>query len=175
LTLGGSIRNYWASVVDQIRCIAHDAELRGEVLRQARSAADDELAELGMQQSQLECQLARDHGEISRLAVSPHPSSATTARMADLHERIARAEQRLAQVRNRVAEIDRQQIDVGDVAAAFADFDNVWNALSSREQAQVISLLVARVEFNVGDSTISISFHPSAIKALAEGHIEDAA
>ena len=31
-----------AAVVDQIRCIAHDAHLRSEVLRQARSAADDE-------------------------------------------------------------------------------------------------------------------------------------
>jgi len=164
-----------AAVVDQIRCIAHDDALRAEVLRQARSAADDELAELATQQRQLERQLARDHAEIGRLAVSPEPSSATTARIADLHERIARGEQHLAQVRNRVGEIERQQIDAGDVAAAFADFDNVWNALSSREQAQVISLLVARIEFDVSDSTIAISFHPSAIKALAEGNIEDAA
>jgi site-specific DNA recombinase len=164
-----------AAVVEQIRCIAHDADLRGEVLRQARSAADDELAELGTQQRQLERQLGRDHAEICRLAVSPEPSSATTARIADLHERVARAEQRLSQVRNRVGEIERQQIDAGDVAAAFADFDNVWNALSSREQAQVISLLVSRIEFDVSDSTIAISFHPSAIKTLAEGNAEDAA
>lgn len=164
-----------AAVVEQIRCIAHDADLRGEVLRQARSAADDELAELGTQQRQLERQLGRDHAEICRLAVSLEPSSATTARIADLHERIAREEQRLSQVRNRVGEIERQQIDAGDVAAAFADFDNVWNALSSREQAQVISLLVSSIEFDVSDSTIAISFHPSAIKTLAEGNSEDAA
>jgi site-specific DNA recombinase len=164
-----------AAVVDQIRCIAHDDALRKEVLRQARSAADDELAELVTQQRQLERQLARDHAEIGRLAVSPEPSSATTARIADLHERIARGEQHLAPVRNRVSEIERQQIDADDVDAAFVDFDNVWNALSSREQAQVISLLVARIEFDVSDSTIAISFHPSAIKSLAEGNIEDAA
>ncbi|MCO6455500.1 MAG: recombinase family protein [Pirellulaceae bacterium] len=164
-----------AAVVEQIRCIAHDADLRGEVLRQARSAADDELAELGTQQRQLERQLGRDHAEICRLAVSPEPSSATTARIADLHERVARAEQQLSKVRNRVGEIERQQIDAGDVTAAFADFDNVWNALSSREQAQVISLLVSRIEFDASDSTIAISFHPSAIKTLAEGNAEDAA
>jgi len=164
-----------AAVVDQIRCIAHDADLRAEVLRQARGKADDELAELATQQDQLERQLARDHAEISRLAVLPEPSSATTVRIAELHERVSRAEQHMAKVRNRRVDIERQQIDEGDVAAAFADFDNVWNALSSREQAQVISLLVARIAFDVSDSTLSISFHPSAIKALAEGNQEDAA
>jgi site-specific DNA recombinase len=102
-------------------------------------------------------------------------ASATTARIAELHERVSRAEQQLTKVRNQSGEIERQQIDADDVAAAFADFDNVWNALSSREQALVISLLIARIEFDVTDSTISISFHPSAIKALAEGNIEDAA
>ena len=164
-----------AAVVDQIRCIAHDDDLRTEVLRQARATADDELAELTTQQRQLERQLGRDHAEISRLAVAPEPSSATTARIADLHDRVARGEQRLSQIRARTGEVRRQQIDAADVAAAFADFDNVWNALSSREQSQVIALLVARVEFDVTDSTIAISFHPSAIKALAEGNIEDAA
>lgn len=164
-----------AAVVDQIRCIAHDAELRAEVLRQATAAADNELAELATQQHQLTPQLSRDHAELSRLAVSEKPSSATTARIADLHERVARGEQRLADVRNRVREIERQQIDAGDVAAAFSDFDGVWDALSSREQAQVVSLLVSRVEFDVSDSTVAISFFPTAIKVLADGSAEDAA
>ncbi len=164
-----------AAVVDQIRCIASDAVLRDEVLRQARSASDDGLAELATQQRQLERQLSRDHAEIARLAVSPDPSSATTARIADLHERIARAELQLSDVKNRTAEIEQHRIDETDVAAAFADFDNVWTALSSREQAQVLALLVSRVEFDPADSTIAISFYPSAIKALAEGNIEDAA
>jgi len=162
------------AVVDQIRCIAHDEGLRAEVLRQARSASDDELAELARQQNQVERQLARDHAEIGRLAVTPQPTSATTARIAELHERIAWAEQRLAEIRTRVDEVEQKRIDAQDVAAAFADFDNVWNALSSREQAQVISLLVSRIEYDVADSTIAISFYPLAIKSLADKN-EDAA
>ena len=164
-----------AEVVDQIRCLAHDDGLRAEVLKQACSATETDLAELTTQQRQLERQLGRDHAEISRLAVTVEPSSATTARIADLHERVSRAEQQLAKVRSRVAEVEGQRIDQEDVDAAFADFDNVWNALSSREQAQVLALLVARVEFDPADSTIAISFHPSAIRTLAEGNAEDAA
>jgi len=188
-TCGKAIKNGWktcptkslpaaeieAAVVDEIRCIAHDASLRNEVLRQACAASDDKLSELATQQEQLERQLARDHAEISRLAVTPEPSSATTARIAELHERVARGEHRLAEIRKRTGEVKRQQINASDVDAAFADFDNVWSALSSREQSQVISLLVARIEFDSSDCTIAITFHPSAIKALAEGNIEDAA
>jgi len=164
-----------AAVVDQIRCIARDKGLRNEVLRQARSSAEDGLSELAAQQRQLKSQLARDHAEIGRLAVMPDPSSATTARIADLHQRIARSEAELKRVKSRIADIEKQRVRDADVAAAFADFDNVWAALSSQERAQVLSLLVARVEFDPDDSTLAISFHPSAITTLAEGSMEDAA
>lgn len=70
---------------------------------------------------------------------------------------------------------ETQRISQADLDAAFADFDNVWNALSSREQAQVLALLVARVEFDPADSTLAITFHPSAIRTLAQGSVEDAA
>jgi site-specific DNA recombinase len=164
-----------AAVVDQIRCIAQDDSLRDEVLRQASVSTDDVLSELTTQRKHLERQLARDHAEIGRLAVLPDPNSATTARIADLHQRIAAAERELGRVRHRTADVERQRVDAEDVAAAFADFDNVWNALSSRERAQVMALLVARVEFDPDDSSLAISFHPSAIKTLAEGNMEDAA
>jgi hypothetical protein len=31
----------------------------------------------------------------------------------------------------------------------------------------VVALLVARVEFDAADSTVAVSFHPTAIKTLA--------
>ena len=40
---------------------------------------------------------------------------------------------------------------------------------------QVLTLLVARAEFAPDESTLAISFHPSAIKTLAEASLEDAA
>jgi site-specific DNA recombinase len=164
-----------AVVVDQIRCIARDSGLRDEVLRQARKDVEANICELTTQRQQLECQLGRDQAEIRRLVEVDRPSSATTARIAELHERISRAEQELTRVRNRLEDTERQQITQSDVTAAFADFDGVWNALSSREQVKVLHLLVARVEFDATDSTIAITFHPSAIKTLSETSIEDAA
>lgn len=164
-----------AAVVDHIRCITHDQGLRDDVLQQACSAVDADLAELATQRQQLERQLSRDHAEIGRLAVAADPSSATTSRIADLHQRVARAESELRSVRSRTKELEGKRLGEADVAAAFEDFEHVWAALSSREQAQVLSLLVARVEFNSTDSTLAISFHPSAIASLTAGQVEEAA
>ena len=54
-----------------------------------------------------------------------------------------------------------------DVSKAFADFDNVWNALNTLEKSEVLSLLVSRIEFDSSDSSLSIEMHPAGIKSLA--------
>ena len=162
-------------VVDQIRCIAHDRDLRTEVLQQARAHVESELKDLRLEQRGLARELARHHDDLRKLAIDAPASGATTARIADLHGLVARAETRLAELAKQVGDLERERLDEADVAAAFADFDKVWNALSPREQAQVLALLVARVEFNAGDSTIEVTFHPSAIKTLAKRDLEEAA
>ncbi|MFM8571259.1 MAG: recombinase family protein [Pirellula sp.] len=156
-------------VVEQIRCIAEDRSLVDDVYVQACTEHRSELAQLKEQSEQLEHQLARDHSQITRLATRRDPTSATTSTIADLHERIASNEQLLRETRDRQEELDSQQISHQEVLDAFRDFGKIWNVLSAYERAKIVSLLVARVEFDVSDSTVSISFHPSAIKSLAEG------
>ena len=164
-----------SAVVDQISCIARDRGLRGEVLRQTGAATEAELAELQTQQSQLQRQLSRDHAEINRIALSANPSAATASRLADLHQRVTKAEIDLGFVKSRVEELAKKRVDEADITAAFTDFGNVWTTLSSREQAKLMRLLVARVDFEADESSIEISFHPSAIRELTAGHLGDAA
>jgi site-specific DNA recombinase len=156
-------------VVDQIRSIAEDRSLVEDVYVQACSEHRSELQQLKEQSEQLERQLSRDHSQITRLATKHDPTSATSSTIADLHERIASNEQQRRETRDRQAELDSQQISHQEVLDAFRDFGKIWNVLSAYERAKIVSLLVARVEFDVSDSTVSISFHPSAIKSLAEG------
>ena len=163
------------AVVEQICCIARDPHLRAEVLKQARTHVERDLTNLQSNRRELARELARHHAEIKRLAVEGPANSATTARIADLHERVARAETQLAEWTKQVEALERERLGADDVAAAFTDFDNIWNALSPREQAQVLSLLISRVEFNAKDSTIAVTFHPSGIRSLAEGQHEEAA
>jgi site-specific DNA recombinase len=162
-------------VVEQVRCIPHDPHLRAEVVQEAQAHVERELAELQTNRRDLARELARHHAEIKRLAVEGPATSATTARIADMHEQVAKAETRLAELTEQARTLEGERMDEKDIVAAFADFDNVWNSLSPREQSQVLALLIARVEFNVGDSSIAMTFHPSAIKSLMQRRSEEAA
>ena len=58
-------------------------------------------------------------------------------------------------------------IGKSDVAFVLARFEPVWEALSPREQARVMKLLVERVEYDGAKGKVSITFHSTGIKTLA--------
>ena len=155
-------------VVDRIRCIAHDRMLRVEVLRQARTLVAANLENLGTESGGLKRDLARYHAELQKLTADGPVRGVKADRIADLHGLIAQAETRLAEVRVQIQHQEHERVEEHDVLAAFTDFDRMWNALSPREQAQVLTLLVERVEFDAATSEIVVSFHPTAIKTLAQ-------
>ena len=157
------------AVVDQIRCIGQDPDLLGETLRQARSQAEEAIQRLTGERRILKRGLARCYAEIRRTATSEPATSATTARIADLTDQVGQSERRLTEVDGQVVELRRDLVTEADVASAFADFDNVWTALSRRERVRLVNLLVHRVEFDAADSSIEVSFYPSGIKVLATG------
>ncbi|TWT51078.1 DNA-invertase hin [Rubripirellula amarantea] len=154
------------AVVEQVACIARDADLRGEVVRQSHEAVKLQRAEYETQRQQLTRQLSRDHAEVRRLSVASTINSVTTLRLAELHERIERSERQLRVANKRLEEIDSGLLNEADVDNAFADFDGLWSTLSIREQAELLQLLVAKVEFDQSDCTIEISYHASGIAAL---------
>lgn len=162
-------------VIEQIRGITNDPKLRAEVLQQGRLHIDKELAERRLQIHRLDRDLSAYHTEIQRLALRNPATSETTARIVDLHERIARMETELAQLQQQTKQLEQEQLTENDVDLAFSDFDNIWNALSPREQSQLLALLVARVEFDGEDNTVAVTFHPSAIKTMANSKFEEAA
>lgn len=162
-------------VVDEIRCIGRDPDLLADVFRQARQHVEAEVGTLDVERRDLDRQLGREHAEIRRLAVKGPATGATTAKIADLHQRVQRAEARMAEILGLIDGLRQDQIEHGDLVAAFADFDNVWNTLSPREQAKVLQLLVARVDYDATAGSVAIAFHQVGIKALAEGQAKEAA
>ena len=114
----------------------------------------------------LERGLARCRGEICRIAAGG--TDDTAARLADLHEQVSQSEPRLAEIGRQVAEREGDLVSEHEVSAAFADFENVWSALSPREQARVLQLLIAKVEYDAAGCSIEVSFHAAGIKALAD-------
>lgn len=126
------------AVIDEIRVVAGDPVVIRETCRAARIQVETAIKRLERERRGLERGAAQE-----------------------AHARIAEID----------AELVRQRADlVGEqnVVAAFADFDKLWAALSPREQAEVVHLLVARVDFDAADSAIEISFNPTGIKAFAD-------
>jgi site-specific DNA recombinase len=158
-------------VVERIRCIGRDATLQSETFAAARAAASARTQEMQEERRDLERQLAAQHSEIRQLlgqdlVVENHGSA--LPRLADIQERIRVAERRLAEVNEQLEGLARTLVDEHEVAEALAAFEPVWETLTPQEQARLIHLLVECVDYDGSQKQVSITFHPTGIRALAD-------
>jgi site-specific DNA recombinase len=156
-------------VVDQLRGVGSDPALIGETLAQARARADEERATLQAEQRGLERDVEGWNNEVRGLLEEIAKGSNPTAlqRLAELQERIRSAEARASEIHAQLLALDQGRITEHEVAAALGSFDPVWNALSPREQARIIQLLVERVDYDGAHGKVAITFHATGFKALA--------
>jgi site-specific DNA recombinase len=156
-------------VIEQIRGIGSDTTLVRETLRQAAAQVDGEVAALEAERRGLQRDCRRWSDEVRAALDGTGAGIGTTAlpRLADLQERLRLAEQRSTEIDGRLEALDRERITEDEVATALRTFDPVWNALSPRERARIVQLLVERVDYNGGSGTISVTFHPAGFKTLA--------
>lgn len=168
-------------IVEQIKCVGRDPILFNETVAQARSQGQSQVAALEAERKALERELSRWNADVRALIEQIVPSEGntpSTARLADLQKRIHGAEQRATQIRDQVITLSRSIVDQREVEKAMAIFDPVWDSLTLREQVRVVQLLVERVDYDGATGKISITFHPSGIKTLADelaGESEQAA
>jgi site-specific DNA recombinase len=158
-------------VVEQIRCIGRDPVLLEETLAQARQQDESRLGELELEQRGLERDMARWHGELHRLSGqlgAGQDQGGIIARLADMQERIGAVEKRTLKVREQMQAIRQDLLDGQRAAEALTLFDPVWEALTPLEQARILRLLVERVEYDGASGRLSVTFHPTGIKALAD-------
>jgi site-specific DNA recombinase len=156
------------AVLDQIRSIGADAEIQNLVIAQIQSGQNKQIEELETNRQQLQRQLSRDHAELGKLAILNDPTGATASRIADLHIRIAKCETDLARVVSASTSVENCTFDRVAAAESVRDFDEIWNALTSREKGRLIRLVVSKIEFSAGNSSISVSFYPDAIRSLQD-------
>jgi site-specific DNA recombinase len=158
-------------VLEQMRCIGTDQAVLQEVLEQARAQEAGRTAELEAEQRLLERDLSHWHAEVRKVSSQLLPgddNGPLIARLADLQERIGQVEERVRKVREQIRGLHQQLLDEDDAAVALSVFDPVWEALTPREQAQVVQLLVERVDYNGAKETVAITFHSTGIQTLAD-------
>ena len=77
-------------------------------------------------------------------------------------------ESRVRKVREQMQAIRERMLDEDEAATALSLFDPLWGTLTPAEQARVIGLLVERVDYDGAKGKVTISFHPTGIRALAD-------
>jgi site-specific DNA recombinase len=158
-------------VVAQIQALGRDPVLLREVLAQARQQEAARWTELQAEQRNLAKELTRHHAELRQLSKQLRPGDdhvAVIGRLAEVQARINPVEQRAAEVRDQLQVLAQHALDEDEVAAALARFHPVWDALSPQEQARVLHLLIARVEYDGAKGKVAITFHPPGLQTLAE-------
>ncbi len=155
-------------VLEQIRRIGKDSGLLAETLKQIRTRGQKRIRELQTEKLGLERDLKRHNSKLRELAGRLATNGSATDQVADLQDRIRAAEQRTTQVREELIALSRELVDEKEIAQALSLFDPVWETLSPREQVRIVRLLIERVDYDGEKGTVSVTFHPSGIKTLAD-------
>ena len=155
------------AIVEQIRSISKDAKVRQAVVDETQTALRDELEKCRTDRDATERELRWLEEELRETVRDGRSDKDTTTLVADLQERIRQEQQRLATLSNRLMDLEGAQIKADHVLNLLDDFDNVWAKLSPREQADLLKMVVQRVEFDARDSSFEIVFEDAGIKSLS--------
>jgi len=156
-------------VVDRIRDIGRDPAVLQETLSAIEEQRAQERPALEREQRtlQVEHQTCRADARKLLAALTGAPSTFVSERLAELDLRAVQIEARLTELQGAIAAIDRTVIDPQDVAVALAQFDPVWDALVPREQANLLQLLIDRVDYDGVAKEVAIIFRADGIASLA--------
>lgn len=157
-------------VVDHIRCIGKDAGLIRATLAAAQEKDSAQVSEFEQERRSLERELNNSDAEVRDLSarIDMNDSNAPgLERLAALQERIRVNEQRLSEIRAELANLKGQSIDENGLRLSLESFDPIWNALTSREQAHLVHLLVDQIGFDGAQGKTFITFRATGVQALA--------
>ncbi|QDU44510.1 DNA-invertase hin [Symmachiella dynata] len=154
-------------VIDQVRQVANEPDLIAATLDQLREQVQASLDKLETERTGIEQDLKNANAEMRSLVTAPD-NSRSTDRQVDLLDRMRTAEQRLTEIRVESDRLRREAVTERDVADSLQQFEAVWEALSLREQARVLELLIERVDYDGDAGTVSVTFRPTGFNAVAE-------
>jgi site-specific DNA recombinase len=155
-------------VVEQIKRIGDDPDLRSLTLAKCREQTDAQRTAAQGELATLERDLARLNGELGRTAGDAANNAHAAARLADLHGQLANATERAKALQSQIDDADASEIGKDDVDVALSEFDGVWKCLSPKEQATLLRMLIQRVDYDAVKESVSITFHPLGLRSLGQ-------
>ena len=155
-------------VVEQIQAVGKDPAVMAMALDQARAQALEETTALESDARIAEREIGQIHSEIAKVATDAATNGHAATRLAELHERLREVEQRLTELRDQAERARRSLVTKAEVDSALEAFTPLWDALSPREQARALRLLIQRVDYDGANGKIAVTFHANGIRTLGQ-------
>jgi site-specific DNA recombinase len=159
-----------SAVLDAVRKLSTDAQLAAEVVRQAETQLARRREQHAKDVTAAESALRRLNAETTEVAgdtrINP---TARLDRLVDLQRQVQDAEHRLNLLEVETRELEAEQIDKAEAASTLAEFQPVWEELTTREQIRLIQMLVAKVGYDGQTGRVTVDFRSAGIKELCEG------
>jgi len=159
-------------VIDRVRGIGRDPELRKATFEEALAQVARERKSLRAVSKRLERERASAKQGIDRLVASV--TGADGRALAALMEALSKAQAdaeavaaRITETEGRVHALDAHHLDEADLGQALEAFDGVWEALLVPERVRVLNLLIERVTYDGVTEQLTIAYRPTGIATLA--------
>jgi len=161
------------AVLDSIRRIGTDPKLAEAVAAEAldqmarrRRDLDQEFDTHRRSLRQSNQALAREAGDTSV------DSGARFDRIVGIQKEIETTEHRLTELAAERKSCDQDRINANDLHSTLAEFDSIWSSLTTREQEQMIHLLVAKVGYDGRTGKVTVNFRSAGAKELCQANTQ---
>jgi site-specific DNA recombinase len=156
------------AVLDSVRRLGTEPRLAKAVAAEAieqtarrRRALTEETEALHRSVRQLSQRIARE--------ATGGENTTRAAQLNALRAELQEAERRMDEVESERARVKAEPINADDLRQTMAEFDAAWGAMTSREQEQMIRLLVAKVGYDGRSGKVTLSFSGTGAKELCQG------
>lgn len=153
-------------VVDQIRGMGKDAAVLDDVVVGAQAKVQERIDALASDLGAARADAAKLNARVAEVAPRAAVDAKATDELAGLQDELRLAEQRVTGVNEQIIQARQRMLDKDELAGAVEAFDPLWQTLKPVEQTRLIRLLVEQVEYDGDSESISVTFHPTGIKAL---------
>ena len=157
------------AVLDSVRRIGTDPKLAEAVAAEALDQVARRRRDLDQQFATLKCSLRqRNHALAREAADTSVDSGARFDRLVGLQKEIETTERQLAELAAERKFLDSERINAQDLKRTLAEFDAIWSSLITREQEQLIQLLVAKIGYDGRSGKVTVTFCSTGAKKLCE-------
>jgi site-specific DNA recombinase len=155
-----------SAVVARIRGLGADPRIAAETYRKVQEQGDARRHELESDLRTAQKEIRSINQQLVRLAGAN--GNGRVERLADLQKKLRDAEQHIQELKKELASINGDSVGQDEVVHALSEFDGIWGAMNSTEQARLLHLLVERIEYDGASGKVSVTFRSAGFKALCD-------